>query len=112
MMMPTVNPQSFTVTDANAAAEAVTTFSVLVGTTPGGPYATSKATIPLNTMTNAGGAYTAPFSALTFNPALSQFTTYYAVSQAVNAQGSSGNSPEASFQIEALPTAPTALSFA
>ena len=111
--MTVVNPQSFTVTDTVVAAQGVTQFDLVVGTTSGGPYTASKATVLVSSLTaGANGTYVGVFSALSFSPALSPFTTYFMVAEAQNSSGTSGGSPEASFQIETAPTAPTGLALA
>ncbi len=107
------NPNTVTITDANVVAQGVTAFKVLVGTASGGPYTTSSATVNVSALTaGANGVYTCPFSALTFSPALSPFTAYYAVCEAENSSGASGGSPEASFQIETVPSAPSGFALA
>ena len=107
-----VNPVKISITDPNVTLENVTSFTILVGTVSGGPYTTSSASVPLSSLTpGANGLETEPFSALTFSPALKPFTTYFCVAEAVNAQGVSGNSPEVSFSLASVPSAPTALSF-
>lgn len=107
-----LNPKTFTITDANVAAQEVTSFTVLVGTTTGGPYTTSTASAPLATLTVSGSTYAAAYTSLTFSPALSEGVTYFAVVEAVNAAGVSGNSPEVSFSLLAAPSAPTAFTVA
>jgi len=107
-----VNPTTLSITDTSAASQGVVDFKLLLGTTTGGPYNVSSATVNVSAMTNNSGVYTCPFSSLTFSPALQSFTNYFAVAEAQNGQGVSGGSPEASFQIETAPSAPTALGFA
>lgn len=107
-MSVTVNPKGFSITDAAAAAQNVTSFNVMVGTATGGPYTAATASVALSALTLANGVYTGTWSELTFAPALSSFTNYFAVVEAVNAQGVSGPSPEVEFQVETVPTAPTA----
>lgn len=112
-MTAVVNPNTVNITDANVVAQGVTDFKVLVGTASGGPYTASSAKVNVSAMTNNSGVYSCPFSALVFSPALANFTTYFVVVEAENAQGASGVDPvEASFQIETAPTPPTAISFA
>lgn len=102
------NPVTVEITDASVVAQGVTDFKILVGTTTGGPYTTSSATVNVSAMTlGANGMYSCPFSALAFSPALNPFTAYFSVVEAQNAQGVSGNSPEASFQTATAPSAPT-----
>jgi uncharacterized membrane protein len=108
-MTVVVNPKSFSVGDANVAAEGVTSFKMLVGTATGGPYTVSSASVPVSSLTLNGSVYTGNWSLLNFSPALSPFVTYFAVAEAVNAEGASGNSPEASFSLETAPSAPTSL---
>lgn len=108
--MTTVNPTTVTVDDAVLASQEVTQVQFLVGTATGGPYSTSKATVPVSSLTaGTGGAYTVPFASLSFSPALQAFTTYFMVVEADNAQGASGNSPEVSFSLAGTPSAPTGL---
>ena len=112
-MTAVVNPNTINITDANAVAQGVTDFKVLVGTSSGGPYTASSAKVNVSAMTLNGSVYSCPFSVLTFSPALQSFTTYFAVVEAENSIGASGVDPvEASFQIETAPSAPTAISFA
>ena len=111
-MTAVVNPNTINITDANVVAQGVTDFKVLVGTASGGPYTTSSAKVNVSAMTQNAGVYSCPFSALTFSPALSSFTTYFAVAEAENAQGASGGSPEASFSLASAPSAPTSFSLA
>jgi hypothetical protein len=111
-MATVLNPKIVTIGDANIAAQSVTSFNVLVGTSTGGPYTTSTGTLPNSSLTDSGTGATGPFSAISFSPALSNFVNYYAVCQAVNSQGASTDSPEVEFQIQSLPTAPTAFTLA
>ena len=111
-MTVVVNPKGFQITDAAAAAQGVTSFNVLVGTATGGPYTASSASVALSALTLASGVYSGTWSELTYSPALAPFTIYFAVAEAVNAEGVSGNSPEATFQIETAPSAPTAFTVA
>jgi hypothetical protein len=110
-MSAVVNPTNMNVADANAAANGVTAFKVSLGTASGGPYTGPVATVPVASMTNNGSVYTVPMAQVTWNPALTNGVTYFGVAEAVNAGGASPPSPEASFQMVSLPTAPTALSF-
>jgi len=109
--MTTVNPNTIQIGDPSAASQGVTSFKLMVGTVSGGPYTFSSAVIPVSAFTLTNGVYSCAFSAASFAPALSPFTTYFAVSEATNATGTSGGSPEASFQIEAAPSAPVSLAF-
>lgn len=106
------NPSTVTITDTSAASQSVTSYKVLVGTATGGPYTTSSASVSLASMTDNAGVYTTPFASLAFSPALANFTNYFAVVEAVNAQGASGNSPEVSFSLVSVPSAPTAFAMA
>ena len=111
-MSALVNPKSLSITDTAAAAETVTSFNVLVGTASGGPYTTSSASVALSALTDVSGVYSGAWSLLSFSPALSHNVTYFAVCQADNAGGASGNSPEVSFSLVAAPSAPTAFGLA
>lgn len=111
-MTAVVNPQTVTIGDPSISAQNVTSFKVLVGTATGGPYTTSVGTLPNSALTDSATGATGPFSAITFSPALQSFTTYFAVCEAVNAQGASGNSPEVEFLLETAPTAPTSFGMA
>jgi hypothetical protein len=111
-MTATVNPTTLTVGDSSLVAQNVTSLKVLVGTTTGGPYTTSTGTVPNSALTDSAAGATGPFSAVTFSPALANFVTYFAVCEVVNAQGNSGNSPEASFILQTAPSTPTSFSLA
>lgn len=102
------NPTGFQITDAAAAAQDVTSFNVLVGTVSGGPYTTATASVELSALTLANGVYTGTWNQLTFSPGLSPFVNYFVVVEAVSALGVSGPSPEAEFQLQTAPSAPTA----
>lgn len=109
-MTAEVNPTTITVTDPNVVAQAVVAIKLLVGTTSGGPYTAATATVPVSSFTaGAAGAYSCPFASVTFSPALEPFTTYYMVAEADNSAGVSGNSPEVSFSLVSVPSAPTGL---
>jgi hypothetical protein len=108
-MTVVVNPKTVVVTDNLVATEGDTAFVLNVGTVSGGPYTASSATVPIAGLPVAGGAYSAAWSAITWAPALKPFTTYFMVAEAQNAQGVSGNSPEASFSLATAPAPPTAL---
>jgi hypothetical protein len=110
-MAATINPSTISINDPVAATQGVTSFKLLVGTASGGPYTTSSAVIPVSAFTLNNGVYSCAFSAASFSPALSPFTVYFAVSEATSASGTSGGSPEASFQLETAPSAPTLLAF-
>ena len=105
-----VNPVTVTVTDPSVVAQAVTAIKLLVGTASGGPYTAATATVPLSSLTaGAAGTYSCPFASVTFSPALSPFTTYFMVAEADNSAGVSGNSPEVSFSLVSVPSAPSGL---
>jgi hypothetical protein len=87
-----VNPKVMTWVEENQAAQGVTDFKVLVGTTKGGPY-------PL--VFDAGLNLTEQVSALGLADGV-----YYAVTVAVNAAGTSDPSNEIEFQILKVPSAP------
>jgi len=107
--MTVINPKTFAIGDPNVVAEGDTAFVLKVGTVSGGPYTASSATVLISSLTNGSGTYTGSWSSLSFSPALNPFTTYFMVAEAQNAQGVSGNSPEASFSLATAPAAPTAL---
>ena len=107
--MTVINPKTFAIGDPNVVAEGDTAFVLKVGTVSGGPYTASSATAQISSLTNGSGVYTGNWGQLTFSPALSPFTTYFMVAEAQNAQGVSGNSPEASFSLATAPAAPTSL---
>jgi hypothetical protein len=111
-MAVVVNPKSFSIGDAAAVSQGVTGFNVLVGTASGGPYTVSSASVALSALSNGSGTFTGNWTLLSFSPALANFTTYYSVAEAVNAQGASGNSPEVSFSLAAAPSAPTSFTLA
>ena len=110
-MSAVVNPTNMNVGDATATANGVTAFKASLGTASGGPYTGPTATVPLTAMVDNGGVWTVPMAQVTWNPSLSNGVTYFGVSEAVNAGGASPPSPEASFQMVSLPSAPTSLSF-
>jgi hypothetical protein len=103
------NPQTVTVGDASITAQAVTSFTFQAGTATGGPYTVLKATVPVSSLTVSATGATGPFTTIAWSPAPTPFVNYYFVCQAVNAQGVSGNSPEAAFQTQTAPVAPTSL---
>lgn len=112
-MSALVNPKTITVTDASVAAQSVSSFVLSVGTATGGPYTAATATVPVASFTaEANGAYSIAMANVAFTPPLSSFTTYFMVAEADNSAGASGGSPEVSFQIVSVPTAPTALALA
>lgn len=109
--MNPINPKSFTITDAAVAAEAVTGFRVLLSQTDGGPYSL-QADVPLADVTvdPVAGTYTGKLDDLHLQLAKG---TWYAVAQAVNANGASANSPRTVFDIvPPLPSAPTGFEIA
>ena len=107
--MTVINPKTFAIGDPNVVAEGDTAFVLKVGTVSGGPYTASSATVPIGSLTASNGTYTGNWLNLSFSPALNPFTTYFMVAEAQNAQGVSGNSPEASFSLATAPAAPTSL---
>jgi len=107
--MTVINPKTVVVTDNLVATEGDVTFVLKVGTVSGWPYTASSATVPIAGLTVSNGAYTINWPAITWAPALSSFTTYFMVAEAQNAEGVSGNSPEASFSLATAPAAPTSL---
>jgi len=104
-----VNPKNFDIVDAVAAAQSVTGLTLLVGTASGGPYPNA---FPLTAAEVSAGLAAGNFSGTlqSIGEALGP-GTYFAVATATNLGGTSGSSPEASFQVPSPPTAPTALSF-
>ena len=110
--MTVINPAQFHIGDSLVSTEGDTAFLVKVGTTTGGPYTVSSASVAISALTLSGSVYTGNWSQLTFSPALNPFTTYFAVAETQNAQGVSGGSPEASFSIATAPAAPTSLTLA
>jgi hypothetical protein len=110
--MTVLNPNTITITDAKVITDAITSFVVKAATVSGGPYTASQVSLPLSSLTVNAGVATGPLPpAALWTPPLSN-GTYFIVAEAVNAAGVSGNSPEATFQELALPSAPTALSVA
>lgn len=107
--MAVVNPKSFDIIDAAAQSEGVTAITLMVGTVSGGPYP--------NVYPITGAELAAGLSSGNFQGTLASIGetlgpgTYFAVATATNAGGTSGFSPEATFQVVAPPTAPTGLSF-
>lgn len=108
-----INPKTITIGDASISAQSVTSFNVLVGTVSGGPYTTLSGTLPNASLTDSATGASGPFADIAWGatpPA--NFTTYYLVVQAVNAQGASGDSPEVGFLLATAPSAPTSLALA
>jgi hypothetical protein len=99
---PVTNPKTFTITDPAITAENVTGFQVLFGRTSGGPY-TLTAQVPTADIDAAAGTVTGTIASLESNLAAG---AWFAVAEAVNAGGTSANSPEAAFTI--VPPAPSA----
>jgi hypothetical protein len=105
-----LNPTTFTITDANAKAEGVTAVTILVGGTTGGPYPNS---FPITAAELTAGLPTGNFTGTLASIGETLGAgTYFAVATATNATGVSAHSPEVTFQILALPSAPTAFSLA
>lgn len=107
----TINPTTMNVGDAQAAAEGVTAFKVSLGTQSGGPYTAHTGSAPIAGLTPNNGVYAVPMSSIVWDSALSNGVEYFAVVQAENSGGTSGNSPEATFSLVVVPTAPASLSF-
>lgn len=107
--MTVLNPTTATITDPTAAADGVTGIAIHVGTATGGPYPTVfQLTAAEVSAGLASGNFTATLASIGDNLGSG---TYFAVATATNATGVSGNSPEASFQVQKVPSAPTVLSF-
>lgn len=108
-MAAVLNPTGFTITDTAAQAQNVTAITIMVGTASGGPYTHSY---PIT-----GAELSAGLASGTFTGTLASIGetlgagTYFAVCTATNAAGTSGVSPEASFQVLSVPSAPTNLAF-
>lgn len=103
------NPKTITIGDASISAQLVTSFNVLVGTVSGGPYTALTGSLPNSSLTDSPTGASGPFADITWSTAPANFTDYYLVVQAVNAQGASGNSPEVGFSLVTAPSAPTSL---
>jgi hypothetical protein len=102
-----VNPNTFTVSDPVASAQSVTGVTILVGTVSGGPYP--------NVYPLTAAEISAGLASGTFTGTLASIGetlpsgTYFAVATATNAIGTSGNSPEVTFQVLTAPSAPVSL---
>jgi hypothetical protein len=108
--MTVLNPTTFTITDATAKADGVTAITVHVGTTTGGPYPTA---FPITSGELSAGMASGNFTGTLASIGDSLGAgTYFAVATATNPTGVSGNSPEVTFQVLALPQAPTVFSVA
>jgi len=105
--MPVLNPTTFTITDTTAQSNGVTGLNINVGTVAGGPYTAHS--YPLTAAEVSAGLPTGTFtgSLASIGEALGP-GTYFAVSTATNASGTSGNSPEVNFQVQTAPVAPSA----
>lgn len=105
------NPTTFTIVDPTLAADSVTGFRLLFGQVSGGPYPLSSTDDALSSLTtNADGSVTGKFVDLNTKLAPG---TWFAVSEAKNTAGYSGNSPEISFVIDApVPNPPTGFTVA
>jgi hypothetical protein len=109
MMTTVINPKQFQIGDSLVSTEGDTAFVLQVGTTTGGPYTASSATVLISSLSLANNVYTGNWSSLTWAPALKPFTTYFLVAEAQNAIGVSGGSPEQSFSLATAPAPPTSL---
>lgn len=108
--MSVVNPTTFTITDPTFVTDEVTGMKLLFGSATGGPYPTSV-NVPASDITaEVGGVVTGKIADLHLTlPG----GIYYAVAEAVNSAGVSGNSPEyGPIQILPLPAAPTSFTMA
>jgi len=106
------NPLNFAIGAPSAQADGVTAVEIHVGTTAGGPY--TAHTYPLTAAeVSAGLAAGGNFSGtlVSVGEALGP-GTYFGVSVVKNATGVSGNSPEASFQVQAAPSPPVSFTVA
>jgi hypothetical protein len=105
MATPVLNPTTFTI----VATPNLTGMNILVGVASGGPYnnTTFKLTAAEIAAGAASGTYTGTLSSVgdTLVPGI-----YYAVPEAVNAAGTSPAGPEASWTVQAAPSAPTGFS--
>jgi hypothetical protein len=107
--MAVLNPTQFTITDPTAQAQGIIGITLLVGTATGGPYPHSY---PLTAAEVSAGLASGSFTGTLASVGETLGAgTYYAVATATNAAGTSGVSPEASFQALSVPTAPTVLAF-
>jgi hypothetical protein len=107
-------PKTFTITDAVAQTENVTEFNILIGTISGGPYPVTCKVSPADVATEeATGLVSVATANLSPVPTFQDGGTYYAVANAVNATGTSPNSPEFGFKVPLpLPSAPTSFTVA
>jgi hypothetical protein len=104
-MATVVNPVNFTITDAKASSDGVTSVHILVGTASGGPYPTTYALTAAEVSSGlSSGTFTGTLASIGENLAAG---TYFAVPTVTNGTGTSSNGPEASFQIQGVPSAPT-----
>lgn len=105
------NPTTFTIVDPTLSADNVTAFKLLFGQAAGGPYPLSSTDDALTSLTtNTDGSVTGKFVDLNTKLAPG---TWFAVAEAKNAAGYSGNSPEARFVIDApVPNPPSGFSVA
>lgn len=106
MTTPVQNPVNFQITDPTFVADAVTSMTIEVGTTSGGPYPNSFTVPAADVTAQSGGVVKGTLASL--NMGLGN-GTYFAVATATNANGTSKPTPETSFQILGEPSAPTAL---
>lgn len=102
-MPPVTNPTTFTITDSNAVSDGVTSFDVDFGRSSG--QYTLTASVPLANVTvdTTANTYTGKVADLHEQLGAGQ---WFGAARAVNANGVSSESPEATFTI--VPPAPSA----
>lgn len=105
------NPQTFTIIDPTLTADNVTAFKVLFAQVARGPYLLASTDDAITSFTtNPDGSVTGKIVDLNTKLAPG---TWFAVAEAKNAAGYSGNSPEISFIIDPpVPSDPTGFSVA
>jgi hypothetical protein len=104
------NPTTFTIVDLNVTPENVTNFFVDMGTASGQYTVHNEVTVSSLTFDASKNSYTGTFASLTNKPNTSG--QWYIAGRAVNAVGTSSESPESSFMILLAPSAPTGFSVA
>jgi len=104
------NPTTFTIVDLNVTPENVTNFFVDMGTAPGQYTVHNEVTVSSLTFDASKNSYTGTFASLTNKPNTSG--QWYIAGRAVNAVGTSSESPESSFMILLPPSAPSAFTVA
>lgn len=111
MATPVLNPVNFNIVDTVASAQGVTSITINVGVATGGPYTTAsfKLTAAEISAGLAAGTFTGTLASV--GDALPA-GNYFAVCTATNATGTSGNSPEAAFTVQAAPSPPTGFTLA